>query len=74
MYITFMRIIIALEVLPAQDPAQRPILTGPLECNANPSGLSIEPKKFLVGFRIRDDNKLRQWFEDTEMATRHMLD
>ncbi|KAF3407735.1 Phenylacetate 2-hydroxylase [Talaromyces pinophilus] len=74
MYITFMRIIIALEVLPAQDPAQRPILTGPLECNANPSGLSIEPKKFLVGFRIRDDNKLRHWFEDTEMATRHMLD
>lgn len=74
MYITFMRIIIALEVLPAQDPAQRPILTGPLECNANPSGLSIEPKKFSVGFRVRDDDKLRQWFEDSEMATGYMTD
>lgn len=74
MYITFMRIIIALEVLPAQDPAQRPILMGPLECNANPSGLSIEPKKFLVGFRVRDGNKLRQRFEETELATMHMVD
>ena len=72
MYITFVRMIIALEVLPAQQPAERPILTGPLECNANPSGLSIEPKPFKIGFRVRDRDRLEKWFEQTANATKHI--
>ena len=54
------------------DPAERPILTGPLECNANPAGLSIEPKAFKIGFRVRDREKLETWFEETERATGHI--
>ncbi|KAK5258399.1 hypothetical protein LTR20_005074 [Exophiala xenobiotica] len=72
MYITFVRMIIALEVLPAKQPNERPILTGPLECNANPSGLSIEPKPFKIGFRVRDRGHLEKWFEQTANATKHI--
>ncbi|CAM1508804.1 Fc.00g056520.m01.CDS01 [Cosmosporella sp. VM-42] len=54
MYISFVRVLLAFDVLPVQDPARRPVLTGPLECNANPSGLSIEPKDFAIGLKIRD--------------------
>jgi phenylacetate 2-hydroxylase len=55
--------LISLSILPAMDPSQRPILTGPLECDANPTGLSIEPKSFKIGFRIRDKERLRKCFE-----------
>ncbi|KAH8705740.1 phenylacetate 2-hydroxylase [Talaromyces proteolyticus] len=72
MYVTFVRILIAFEVLPAKDPAQRPILAGPLECNANPSGLSIEPKAFKIGFRVRDRVRLEKWLEQSEAATKHI--
>lgn len=74
MYITFTRMLMAFEILPAKDPAQRPILSGPLDCNANPSGLSIEPKHFDIGFKIRDRRKLTGWFEHTESATNHIVD
>jgi phenylacetate 2-hydroxylase len=73
MYVTFVRLIVAFEVLPACDPARRPILDGPLECNSNPSGLSIEPKAFDIGFKIRDEKMLKAWFEQSEKATIHLL-
>jgi phenylacetate 2-hydroxylase len=65
--------IIAFEVLPSLDPNQRPILTGPLECNANPSGLSIEPKSFKIGFKIRDQEKLEYLCEKSRAATEHIV-
>ena len=73
MYITFIRMVLAFEILPAEDADQRPILTGPLECNANPSGLSIEPAAFNCGFRVRESADLERWFEESERATQHML-
>jgi phenylacetate 2-hydroxylase len=72
MSITFVRMVIAFEVLPAIDPAQRPILTGPLAGNANPSGLSIEPKAFKIGFRVRDRACLEKWLEQSAAATKHI--
>ena len=72
MYVAFVRTLVAFEVSPAADPAQRPILTGPLECNANPSGLSIEPKAFKIGFRVRDRARLEEWFAQTDAATKHI--
>lgn len=73
MYVTFVRLLVAFEVLPARDPSRRPILTGPLECNANPSGLSIEPKDFDLGFKVRHEKMLNGWFEQSEKATEHLL-
>ncbi|KAF9887692.1 hypothetical protein FE257_009645 [Aspergillus nanangensis] len=60
MYVSFVRMLLAFKIRPARDPARRPILTGPLECNANPSGLSIEPKDFDIGFQVRDRGKMRE--------------
>lgn len=62
----------AFEVLAPRNPADEPILTGPLECNANPTGLSIEPKKFKLGFRVRDEEKLKQWLAESDAATHHL--
>ncbi|KAJ5982564.1 hypothetical protein N7451_012664 [Penicillium sp. IBT 35674x] len=73
MYVTFVRLVVAFEVLPARNPSRRPILTGPLECNANPSGLSIEPRDFDLGFKVRDEKMLHAWFEQSEKATEHLL-
>ena len=72
MYITFVRMLVALEILPAKDVDERPVLTGPLECNANPSGLSIEPKPFKIGFRVRNKERLQTWFEQSANATKHI--
>jgi len=74
MYVTFVRMLIAFEVLPAKNVEQRPILTGPLECNANPTGLSIEPKSFRIGFKRRTEKQLAEWFKQTEVATSHLLE
>ena len=74
MYITFIRVLLAFELLPAKDPARKPILTGPLECNANPSGLSIEPKDFDIGFKIRNREMLREMLERTKKRTEHLVD
>lgn len=72
MYVAFIRMLLVFEIQPAKDPSQRPDLTGPLECNANPSGLSIEPKPFKIGFRVRSKACLDKWFEITEIATKHI--
>ena len=72
MYVTFVRMLIAFEILPAKNAAERPDLRGPLECNANPTGLSIEPKSFKIGFKVRDKRRLAEWFEQTESATSYL--
>ena len=42
------------------------------ECNANPNGLSLEPEKFKLGFRIRDQAKPEEWQEFSRQATDYL--
>lgn len=69
MYVTFIRMVLAFEILPAMDPEERPVLTGPLEATANPTGLSVEPGKSRVGLRVRDRAVLEGWWRESEAAT-----
>lgn len=71
LYTAFLRLISAFEIVEAEDPAQRPVL-GALECNSVPTGLTTEPKRFKVGFRVRDKEGLDRWIGEAEERTRHL--
>lgn len=68
LYTALLRIILAFQIVEAQDPAERPILNA-LDCNAIPTSLTTEPKPFKVGFRIRDEGRLEEWIRESEEAT-----
>ena len=74
MYVTFVRMLLAFEILPAEKESEMPCLKGPLEINANPVGLSIEPRPFKVGMRIRGGASAKQtlegWLRRSDEATR----
>jgi phenylacetate 2-hydroxylase len=71
LYTAFIRIISAFYIDPPRDPKDLPILDG-LECNALPTSLTTEPKKFKVGFRVRDLGKLKTWMEGSDERTKDL--
>lgn len=71
LYTAFLRIVTAFEILPSEDPDDRPILDA-LEANAIPNSLTLEPKKFKCGFKVRDPVALEKWIEDSEERTRDL--
>ncbi|KAK4940469.1 hypothetical protein LTR10_019453 [Elasticomyces elasticus] len=74
LYVVFARMISAFKIQPAANPANRPDLTGPMSCNANPTGLSIEPKPFKLGFTVRNRRQLDEWLEQSQGATSHLAE
>lgn len=71
LYTAFIRLISAFHIVPPRDEKDLPILDA-LECNAIPTSLTTEPKKFKVGFRARDLGQLGQWMEGSEVRTREL--
>ena len=71
LYTAFLRLISAFEIVEAEDPAQRPVLDA-LECNSIPTGLTTEPKRFKVGFRAREPERLKHWIAEAEDRTKHL--
>ncbi|MCJ1448123.1 MAG: hypothetical protein MMC23_008637 [Stictis urceolatum] len=69
LYTAFIRIFSAFEVRPPKRGADEPILDA-LECNALPTSLTTEPKKFKVGLRVRDREKLREWIRGSDERER----
>lgn len=74
LYVVFTRLVSAFKIHPATNPADRPDLTGPMSCNANPTGLSIEPRPFKLGFTIRNHSQLREWLGESHEATAHLVE
>ncbi|KAL2006043.1 hypothetical protein VTN00DRAFT_9697 [Thermoascus crustaceus] len=68
LYTAFLRLISAFEIVPAKDRADDPILDC-LECNATKTSLTLDPKQFKVGFRVRDQAKLDSWIKGSEERT-----
>ncbi|KAF2813848.1 cytochrome P450 [Mytilinidion resinicola] len=62
LYVFLVRIIVAFEVVPAQNARDRPVLDA-LKCNADPSSLTMMPKPFKVG----------SWIIESEMRTNHLV-
>ncbi|KAI4135439.1 MAG: hypothetical protein LQ347_000658, partial [Umbilicaria vellea] len=71
LYTAFIRLISAFEILPPADSADRPILDA-LECNASKTSLTLDPRPFKVGIRVRDLGKLQGWMEGSEERTRDL--
>ncbi|PHH81636.1 hypothetical protein CDD83_3530 [Cordyceps sp. RAO-2017] len=68
LYTAFLRIITAFEILPAEDPADAPIMDA-IECNASPTSLTTDPKPFKINLKARDEKQLRKWIAAAEERT-----
>ena len=71
LYVAFIRIFSAFEVLPPKDKADEPEMDC-LNANAIPTSLTMEPKAFKVGFKVRDREKLEEWIKQSDTATAHL--
>ena len=71
LYTAYIRLISAFHIVPAKDRADAPVLDA-LECNAIKTGLTTEPKKFKVGLRVRDEEKLKSWMAESDERTKDL--
>ncbi len=71
LYTAFIRLISAFEILPPKNKCDEPILDA-LECNAIKTSLTTEPKKFKVGFRVRDHERLKEWIGASDERTKDL--
>jgi len=69
LYTAFIRLITAFHIDPPKNPKDQPILDA-LEANAQPTSLTLDPKPFKCGFRVRDRAKLEAWMRESEERTR----
>jgi phenylacetate 2-hydroxylase len=72
LFTAFIRLISAFRIVPAQDSKDDPILDA-LECNDTKTSLTLEPKQFKVGFRVRDKEKLKAWISGSEERTKDII-
>lgn len=71
LYTAFIRLISAFHILPPKDKRDGPILDA-LECNAIPTSLTTEPKKFKIGIKVRDPRKLEEWMKGSDERTKDL--
>jgi phenylacetate 2-hydroxylase len=69
LYVAFVRLISAFEVMPSQLEKDRPVMDC-MGANALPTSLTMEPKPFKCGFRVRDEKLLARWIAESEDATK----
>ena len=71
LYTAFVRLISAFEIVPPRDERDLPIMDA-LECNAKKTSLTLDPKPFKVGFRVRDRELLEEWIRGSEERTKDL--
>ncbi|KAM5347671.1 hypothetical protein ACJ41O_007495 [Fusarium nematophilum] len=71
LYTAYIRLITAFKILPAREAADRPIMDA-IECSANPTSLTTDPKPFKIGLEVRDEAKLRGWIAKAEERTEEL--
>ncbi|KAF2088696.1 phenylacetate hydroxylase [Saccharata proteae CBS 121410] len=71
LFTAFVRLISAFEFVQAKNEDDRPSLDV-LEANALPTSLTMEPKKFKVGFRVRNREALENWIMGSEERTKDL--
>ncbi|KAG9757150.1 putative cytochrome P450, partial [Aureobasidium melanogenum] len=68
LYTAFLRLITAFEFVAPKDPKDKPVLNA-LGANALPTSLTMEPKPFKVGLRVRNRQQLDEWIRESEDRT-----
>nr|POE58679.1 phenylacetate 2-hydroxylase [Quercus suber] len=71
LYTAFLRLITAFEIVPPRASSDQPILDA-LECNQYPTSLTMDPKPFKVGLKVRDRALVDRWIAESEARTRHL--
>jgi phenylacetate 2-hydroxylase len=71
LYTAFIRLITAFEILPPKDKKDFPVMDA-IECNANPTSLTTDPKPFKVGLKVRSEPQLRKWIAAAEERTKEL--
>ncbi|KAJ9668555.1 hypothetical protein H2201_001197 [Coniosporium apollinis] len=72
LYTAFVRLISAFEILPPKEEADKPVLDA-LEANRVPTALTLEPRPFKCGFKVRDRERLDTWIRESEERTRESV-
>ncbi|GAM82515.1 hypothetical protein ANO11243_004970 [Dothideomycetidae sp. 11243] len=71
LYTAFIRIITAFEVCPPERREDEAILDV-LEANNLPTSLTMDPKPFKVGIKVRDQALLDRWIAESEVRTKDL--
>lgn len=71
LYTAFLRVITALEIVPPEKREDEPILDC-LDANAIPTGLTMDPKPFKIGIRIRDQKLVDKWIKESDERTKDL--
>jgi phenylacetate 2-hydroxylase len=69
LFVAFVRLISAFEIVEGKDETMRPIMDA-LEANDIPTSLTMEPKRFKVGFKVRNKERLETWIRESWEAPR----
>ncbi|KAF2486796.1 putative P450 monooxygenase [Neohortaea acidophila] len=71
LYTAFLRMIIAFEIVEPQSARDKPILDV-FGCNKILTSLTLNPKEFKVGLRVRDRGVLEKWIRESEERTKDL--
>ena len=71
LYTFYIRIITAFEMSPSDNPSDAPIMHC-LDCSANSSSLTMDPKPFRINFKPRNPAQLDKWIAEAEGRTSHL--
>ena len=71
LYTAFLRMITAFEILPPQNKEDEPILDA-FGCNKLLTSLTLNPKAFKVGLKVRDRNLVEKWITESEERTKDL--
>ena len=71
LYTAFLRLIVAFEIVAPEDKKDEAVLDA-LGCNMFPTSLTLDPKPFKVGLRVRDRKALDGWIRESEERTRDL--
>jgi phenylacetate 2-hydroxylase len=68
LFVAFVRLISAFEIVAPKDKSDEPEMDA-LMANLIPTSLTMEPKPFKCGFRVRDKAALERWIKESDEAT-----
>lgn len=71
LFTAYVRIITAFEIHETEDVPARPVMDA-IECNANPTSLTTDPKPFKFLLKPRDEAQVREWIAESEERTKDL--
>lgn len=71
LYTAFLKLITAFEIVPPKRKEDEPILDC-MDCNALPTSLTMDPKPFKIGLKLRDRALVDKWIRESEQRTAHL--